>query len=240
MDPINFDLSVPESQEESGSECIIYKLLGIDPNSDSGTYQIAGISQGQVVLKFTPSHVPCQGPLKSPQIEVIRSLICNKHVKDIPDGAVVVIKGPQGFLLQRKDYGHPKKNCRHRLCLVGGRLKAGEDLWTGAFRELFEEVNNLAIALEIAALMRYQDMQKLPGVQWPGTYNCHWFVANAATDRQFERWMESIYHRCELSESDPVFVSTNDMSSLIQAEENNPGSQFVGSQNKLIELAIQR
>lgn len=155
-------------------------------------------------------------------------------------GSAAVITNPDrsSVLMQVKDDKHPNERCRGRYSLFSGSRGVGEDGITAAMRELYEEIRDVGVVDQIAGLLADMGEHRLPSVQWPGEYVCRLCVATAIDDQQFQRWYEALFADGGLAESNPAMRGGAVLLEDLRRENSEPGSHFVASHNRLIEIAL--
>jgi len=212
-----------ESFEKEPENAWVYRVLGLDIDAQSV----------DVVVEELGVRITQDG--------VSRMVSLNKHRRAAlmawqqKDAAVgVVIGGPQGFLMQRKDDKHPNPKCRGLLCLFSGSANMGEDPFHTVVRELYEEIRDPEVVDEIAELMKPSGHGELPSVQWKDNYWFVWFSATTDDPDQFERWKDSMFGEPGLGESDPALVTHEELRALIAAEDAEPGKHFVSSHHVVL------
>ena len=209
----------------------VFRVLGIEPE-EGWNIEL----HGNVVF------LTALGKEKIIPIPIYRAYALSawmNQAEDNPENGVsLVIEGPQGFLMHRKDDKHPNPKCRERLCLFSGSLKFNEKPLDGILRELYEEIRDVKAADKIAALMKYHGSLLLSSMQWNGTYTCHWFHTKTAQTVRFETWKQSMLGNPGLGESNPAFVTRSELSELITEERCNPGKHFVSSHHEMLARAL--
>jgi len=205
----------------------LWLLVNLNNNGDSGNVELRS-TNGANTRKFS--------------IPPSRIIAIESWLKQLPDdhdnGVVLVVIGPQGALMQRKDDKHPTEACRLRYSLFGGSCGQGETPTIGMMREIYEEIRDVELADELIQKMMACNSITLDSIQWEGTYKTAWFIVKTDNQSAFTRWQNSITGKPGLGESDPAFLQRDQLPNLISEEIENIGKHFVASHHVLLALSL--
>ena len=220
-----------------GHEAWLFRALGVPP----GSYDVEIVEEGGVARVRLGLDRP------EPIVTAVRAWMRTSG-PDIEEDygncvALVLWHPPTGrFIVTQKDLEHPKPECRLRFSLFAGSMtrhkETGEPAETpreAMLRELFEEVRDVEVGNLIAARMESVGSRTLEGVQWPGLYTCHVFVAEALVNAEFDRWMRGFLDKdTGMAEASAVMLTREEAQRLIDEERQSLGLHFLSSLHEVL------
>lgn len=239
--PIAVEFGQRAAHQREAPGAWVYRML--ERQQSAGALVLTGITEHHAAVK--ERGMPMRIPLPSTRIAALSAWAAAQQATaqgqhHPPSASLAIIAAPAKayFLLQRKDDLHPHPACRGRFALLGGAAIAGEDSVSCLLRELYEEIRDVRIADEIAALARPLAKLQLPMVDASGAFSASVFTITAPTDQHFTKWERAMTRGAGLSEGTAEVLAGDELAGCIAQEHRDPGSAFMASQHRLLELVL--